>query len=144
MENSNLKRFILIFAVLATFCAMLWYFTDIFVYMFIALILAILGSPLVRLLQKIRIGKHYLPDSVAAGITLAAIVAVMGVLINLLIPLVSYEIRQLQNIDFTALMDNLERACRSGFRDQSDHGRRRYRCKNRSACKSVDRGSSRL
>ena len=112
MENSNIKRIILIVMVLATFCTMLWYFTDIFVYMFIALILAILGSPLVKLLQKIHIGKHHLPDSVAAGITLAAIVAVIGTLINLLIPLISYEIRQLQSIDFTAVFDNLEKTSR--------------------------------
>lgn len=109
MENSNLRRVILIFVVLATFCAMLWYFTDIFVYMFIALILALLGSPLVRLLQKIRIGKHYLPNSVAAGITLVAIMAAIGALINLLIPLVSYEIRQLQNVDFESVIDNLNK-----------------------------------
>lgn len=112
MENSNIKRFILIVVVLGTFCAMLWYFTDIFVYMFIALILAILGSPLVKLLQKIRIGKHHLPNSVAAGITLAVIVAVVGAIINLLIPLISYEIRQLQSIDFTAFFDNLNKASR--------------------------------
>ena len=112
MENSNIKRFILIIVVLGTFCAMLWYFTDIFVYMFIALILAILGSPLVKLLQKIRIGKHHLPNSVAAGITLAVIVAVVGAIINLLIPLISYEIRQLQSIDFTAFFDNLNKASR--------------------------------
>lgn len=116
MENSSIKRVVLIVMVLATFCAMLWYFTDIFVYMFIALVLAILGSPLVRLLEKIRIGKRHLPNSVAAGITLAAIVAVIGALINLLIPLVSYEIRQLQSIDFAAFFDNLEKTSR-----QVDH-----------------------
>lgn len=112
MESSNVKRVILIIIVLAAFCAMLWYFTDIFVYMFIALILAILGSPLVKLLQKIRIGKHQLPNSVAAGITLAVIVAIIGALINMLIPLVSYEIRQLQNIDFTAFFDNIDKTSR--------------------------------
>ena len=112
MENSNIRRIVLIVAVLVAFCAMLWYFTDIFVYMFIALILSVIGSPLVRLLQKIRIGKHHLPDSVAAGITLVAIVAVLGTLINMVIPLVSYEIKQLQSIDLTAMLDNLEKASR--------------------------------
>lgn len=112
MENSNIKRIILIIIVLATFCAMLWYFTDIFVYMFIALILAILGSPLVKLLQKIRIGKHQLPNSVAAGITLAVIVAIFAAIINMLIPLISYEVRQLQNIDFAAFFDNIDKTSR--------------------------------
>ena len=112
MENNNIRRIVLIVAVLVAFCAMLWYFTDIFVYMFIALILSVIGSPLVKLFQKIHIGKHRLPDSVAAGITLAAIVAVIGTLINMVIPLISYEIRQLQNIDLTAMLDNLEKASR--------------------------------
>lgn len=112
MENSNIRRIVLIVAVLVTFCAALWYFTDIFVYMFIALILSVIGSPLVKLLQKIHIGKHRLPDSVAAGITLVAIVAVIGTLINMVIPLISYEIRQMQNIDLTAMLDNLEKTSR--------------------------------
>ena len=112
MENSSIRRIILIIAVLVTFCAALWYFTDIFVYMFIALILAIIGSPLVRLLQKIRIGKHRLPSSVAAAVTLLAIVAVIGAIINMLIPLISYEIRQLQSIDLTAMLDNIEKTTR--------------------------------
>ena len=116
MENSSIRRIILIVAVLVAFCAALWYFTDIFVYMFIALILSIIGSPLVRLLQKVRIGTHHLPDSVAAGITLVAIVAVLGTLVNMIIPLISYEIKQLQNIDLTAMLDNLEKASR-----QADH-----------------------
>lgn len=116
MENNSIRRIILIVGVLVTFCAMLWYFTDIFVYMFVAFILAIIGSPLVRLLQKIRIGKHRLPDSVAAGITLVGIMAIIGALVNMLIPLISYEIRQLQSIDVTAMLDNLEKASR-----QVDH-----------------------
>ena len=53
MENNSLRRIVLIVMVLLTFGVMLWYFTDIFVYIFIALVLAIIGSPLVRLLQKI-------------------------------------------------------------------------------------------
>ena len=112
MGNNNIRRIVLILAVLVAFCAMLWYFTDIFVYMFVALILSVIGSPLVKLLQKIHIGKHRLPDSVAAGITLVAIVAVIGTLINMVIPLISYEIRQLQSIDLTAMLDNLEKASR--------------------------------
>lgn len=108
--ETNFKRIILIMLVLGIFCAMLWYFTDIFVYMFIALILAIIGSPLVRLLQKIHIGKFRVPDSLAAGITLVVIVAILGTLINLLIPLISYEIRQLQSIDMTTMLDNLEKS----------------------------------
>ena len=116
MENSSIRRIILVLGVLVAFCAALWYFTDIFVYMFIALILSIIGSPLVRLLQKIHIGKHYLPDSVAATVTLVAIVAVVGTLINMIIPLISYEIKQLQNIDLTAMLDNLEKASRQADR----------------------------
>ena len=112
MENNSLRRIVLIVMVLLTFGVMLWYFTDIFVYIFIALVLAIIGSPLVRLLQKIHIGKHHLPNAVAAAVTLVAIVAVLGALINMLIPLVSYEIRQLQNIDLTALLDNIEKTTR--------------------------------
>ena len=43
---TNNKKILLIIIVLAAFCFAGWLFTDIFVYMFIAIFLAILGSPL--------------------------------------------------------------------------------------------------
>lgn len=112
MKNNNLKRITLIIMVLALFCGMVWYFTSIFVYIFIALILAIMGSPLMRLLEKVRIGKRPMPKSAAAGITLIVIMAVLAVIISLLIPLVSHEVRQLQNFDYEAFFGNFEKISR--------------------------------
>ncbi len=97
--NKNSKRIILISAVLIAFCAAFWFFTDIFIYMFAALILSILGSPLVNLLMRIKIKKHFLPKSVAATLTLIVITLILSGIFYLLFPLLAYEIQQLSAID---------------------------------------------
>lgn len=97
--NKNSKRIILIFIVLVAFFAAAWYFMDIFIYMFIAVILSILGSPLVKLLMRIKIKKFSLPKSAAAALTLVVIVVILSFLFYLLFPLVAFEVQQLSKID---------------------------------------------
>ncbi len=111
MNNNNIKRIILVIGVLAAFCTVIWWFTDIIVYIFLSLFLAIIGSPLVRLLRKVKIGKFQINDSVAAGITLVVIFAVFSSAFSLLMPLISYEVHQIQSIDLELIINNFSTLC---------------------------------
>lgn len=106
--NNSLRRIILILLVLAAFIAAFWYFTDIFVYIFVAFILSIMGDPLMKLLQKIRFKGWALPQSVAAAISLVVIFTVLGGATYLIIPLVYREIQQLGGIDTTYIVEGLQ------------------------------------
>ena len=105
------RRILLIIFVLAILGCIVWYFTDIIFYVFIALVLSLLGSPVVKLLTKIKIGKQkHIPTSVAATITLLLLLSIMGIIGYLLLPLISYEAQQVRAIDTSVFIDNFDQS----------------------------------
>ncbi|HPT52841.1 MAG TPA: AI-2E family transporter [Bacteroidales bacterium] len=105
--KTNSKRIILISFVLIAFIAAFWYFTDIFIYMFVAVVLSVLGSPLVKLLTKLNIKGRHLPKSAAAALTLVVTISILSGFVYLLFPLVAYEIQQLSQINPDLITDNV-------------------------------------
>jgi predicted PurR-regulated permease PerM len=107
MENSrnNLLAIMLGLAFILFLC---WFFSDIVIYIFIAFVLSLLGSPLVKLLTKIHIGNWRFPSSLAAAITLILIIAVIGLLFYLLIPALVNEIKFLTTLDFASVGESIQ------------------------------------
>ena len=64
-----------------------WYFSTILVYIFIAAILSLFGKPLVKLLDRVKIGKRHLPRTFNAFLTLAVIYGVIFGIFILVMPL---------------------------------------------------------
>ena len=106
--NNNGKNFLAILIGLAIIIFLGWYFSDIVIYIFIAFVLSMVGSPLVKLLTKIRIGKWQFPSSLAAAIVLAIIIAVIGLLFYLLIPALVNEVKFLTTLDFSSVGDSIQ------------------------------------
>ena len=105
---NNSKSIIAILLGLGAVIFLGWYFSDILIYIFIAFILSLLGSPLVKLLTKIRVGKWQFPSSLAAAITLMIIIAVIGLLFYLLIPALVNEIKFLTTLDLTSAGESIQ------------------------------------
>lgn len=95
----NINRTISIFILLTCFLLGACYFTNVLVYVFLAMILSIIGSPLMRLLDKISIKQRKIPQSVAAMITLIVLVGAIGAILFSVIPLISNEFQILASID---------------------------------------------
>jgi predicted PurR-regulated permease PerM len=85
------------------------YFTNIIGWILIALFLATLGSPLVRFIRKIRIGKLVTPKWLAALLTLATMWFVLIMAFQLLIPLVIDQVGEFQAIDVETVSEGLEK-----------------------------------
>jgi len=81
----------------------IWYFSSIFIYILIALVLSLLGSPLVELLDKIKIGKVKLPHTLNAGITLFIIMGVFVGLFMIMIPILARQVNTLSELNTTSL-----------------------------------------
>jgi len=103
-KNNNIIA-ILLFIALFIFLA--WRFYDIVIYIFIALMLSVLGSPLVRLLRKIKIKEWQMPQSASAGITLIILIAVFYLFFRLFIPMVAHQFQAIVAIDPTIYMNNI-------------------------------------
>lgn len=88
---------ILLFLALLVFLG--WLFFDIVIYFFLALILSIIGSPFVKLLERISIKGRHMPQTVAAAITLLMIITVVTSLVMILVPIVTKELSVISSIN---------------------------------------------
>lgn len=88
---------ILVFLALLVFLG--WFFLDIVIYFFLALVLSIIGSPFVKLLEKISIKGRHISQTLAAGITLLFMISVISVLVIILVPIIAKEISLISTID---------------------------------------------
>lgn len=95
----NNKRVIAIILFLVLLGFMAWFFSNVLIYMFIALVLTVLGTPLMKLLTKIKIGKWKFPTTLAAVITLLVIVASAFVIVFFAFPLLINEFQTLLAFD---------------------------------------------
>jgi predicted PurR-regulated permease PerM len=102
------KRIFTILFFLAIFLFLGWLFIDIVVYFFMALVLSIIGSPIVKLLEKIKIRRWKMPESMAAGITLIALLGVITSLIMLIVPIVSRELVLISSINPELFTNEIE------------------------------------
>ncbi len=93
------KRIFTILFFLAIFLFLGWLFIDIVIYFFLALVLSIIGSPIVKLLQKIAIKGRRMPESLAAGITLIALLGVITSIIMIIVPIVTRELVVISSIN---------------------------------------------
>lgn len=74
-------------------------FTSIVIHLLIAAIIAFAGSPLMKLLAKIKIKKWHLPQSLQAVTVMFVFVAVFVLFFNLLFPAIASQANQLQSLD---------------------------------------------
>lgn len=87
---------------------LLWYFRDIVGYIIISAILAIIGSPLVRLLRRVHVKGHSAPGWLAAMIVLVLMWGVGIAVFAVFIPLIFSKITALASVDFSTVLYSLD------------------------------------
>jgi len=105
MNNKNFFT-VIIFLGILIFLGYLFY--NVLIFVLLAIVFASLGSPLMKLLQKIKIKEKTCSSSLAAGITLFALVGLISLCIYILIPVVIKEIQVVSSIDPTLYTKALE------------------------------------
>lgn len=83
---------------------MMWYFSGIVTYIIIALLLSFMGMPLVKRLKKVHIGKHKLPQAVAATLTLLVMILIFGLFVLIIVPLIIQQGNVIASIDVNELV----------------------------------------
>jgi predicted PurR-regulated permease PerM len=82
-----------------------WYFSSVVIYVLIAVVLSLIGSPIVKWLNKRKIGKKNIPNGLSAFIALLMIVMVFAGFILFLVPLITSEVKSISQIDFQGVMN---------------------------------------
>lgn len=76
-----------------------WYFSQIAIYIILAMILALISSPLKKVFSKIKLKGYGFSNIITTILALCGIVCVIGVLFYVIIPPVAQQINILSNID---------------------------------------------
>lgn len=109
---NKLAKYITIAISVGVVAFLLWYFSEIVWYIVISAVLSIVGMPIVQLLTRINIRGKAFPRWLAAMVTLIVIWAAFTLFFWTMIPLVSSQFHELNNVDFMAVMNS--------FSDQID------------------------
>lgn len=89
-KNTNkLAGYIIKLAGLAAVIALCCIFKNVLVYILIAVVVSLIGQPIMKLLRKIRIKKFHIPDWISALLTIIIIIASMALIITIMVPMVA-------------------------------------------------------
>jgi predicted PurR-regulated permease PerM len=78
---------------------LVWYFANIVIFIIVAGIISIIGSPIVGFFSKIKVGRFAFPHVLSVSITLLLLLALVVGMFSLFIPLVVSEANMISNID---------------------------------------------
>ncbi len=93
------------FTLLALF---VYYFSNIIAWILIAALIAMIGGPIVILLEKIRYKNIKIPGWFSALVAVAVIWTVIILFFRISVPLISNQVSELQNIDVEIISEGLE------------------------------------
>ena len=105
-------RYILLTAGVLLTIFLIWYFSAIVTYILISAVLSLIGRPLVRLLQQVRIRQFRISAGLAAMITLIGMWIVFITALRFLIPLLISEFEQLSSIRPETILNAIEEPLR--------------------------------
>lgn len=94
MENTErytdkLAKYILAAAGIGIVGVLCWYFSSVLIYILLAVVVSLIGQPVMNLLRKIKIKGHKAPDWLLAMMTLATLIILFFAVITLIVPIVS-------------------------------------------------------
>jgi predicted PurR-regulated permease PerM len=92
-------KYLLIILGLAVLGFIIWYFSSIVAYILIAAVLAMIGGPVVSLLDRVRIKKFKFPRALSAGITVILLWALLIAFFRIFVPLIANQANELSRID---------------------------------------------
>ena len=107
MNTQSVWKFLIGLAITGFVLFLVWYFSSVVIYILVSAVLAVLGRPMVRRLEGVRIRRWAISRSVAAVITLLTIWAVAALAAILLVPLIFDKLTEFSNLDYEHVWRNL-------------------------------------
>lgn len=95
----NKSKYFIVAIVLILIVLFAWYLKNILIYVSVAIVISIIGQPLVRFYSKIKTKRFSLPDGVSALMALGTICLIFALVISLFIPLIVEEARIISQIN---------------------------------------------
>lgn len=104
--TEKLAKYTLAAASIAIIGGLCWYFRSVLVYILLAVVVSLIGKPLMTLLQKITIKGRKAPDWILAAFTIILLMVIFTAVITMIVPVVSGIVK---NISLTNIEDAARR-----------------------------------
>jgi len=104
IKINQVTKFIIGALALALLIWIIWQVRTIGVYFGIAVVLALMGRPLMRLFGKIHIGKVKIPTWSCALLTLISFIAILSFIFKIFIPIINSQIKIIASLDVESLL----------------------------------------
>lgn len=104
--TEKLAKYTLAAASIAIVGGLCWYFRSVLVYILLAVVVSLIGKPLMTLLQKITIKGRKAPDWILAAFTIILLMVIFTAVITMIVPVVSGIVK---NISLTNIEDAARR-----------------------------------
>ena len=107
---NKLARYIIIIAVAAIVLFIASYFSNIIIYIVVSAVLSIIGRPLVRFFDKLKLGKYSCPHWLSALLSLLTIFFLAFAFFYTFIPLISSQLKELSTVNISQLVEHLSKS----------------------------------
>jgi len=87
---------------------LVWRFSSIVTYILISAVLSFVGQPLVKVIDKIRIGRFKMPHVLSALLTLIVMFAIFVAFVSIFVPLIASQITAICQFDFAQIGEGLK------------------------------------
>ncbi len=104
----SVTRGIVAIAITTLILFLVWFFSEVVIYILVSAVLAIMFRPLVSLLSRIKLSKWNFPRSLAALITLFIIWGVFALIFGLLVPLIFSKINQFETLNIASVLHSID------------------------------------
>jgi predicted PurR-regulated permease PerM len=101
-------RGIIVSLSLLVLALLVWYVGELFIYLLISAVIALIGRPFMKLLDRVRIRQWRLPDSFKAVVTMLLIFGILSAIFSFFIPRLVQQTQQLEKLDTKAIAEGLE------------------------------------
>lgn len=102
---SDRYRWFIAFAGILVTIFMIWYFSNIVIYIVIASVLSLIGAPLVEFLSGIRIYKKHLPRWISSLLTILFILMILLGFVLIFVPVISSQAQMIANMDIDGMYE---------------------------------------
>lgn len=117
-----LKRWYVWLPFLVLVFVFFYFFSEILIYLVTALVISLMGNPIVRFLDKVRFKKLRIPHSFNALIGLVVVVGTLIGLMYFLIPVLFEQARSLSDVDVYGILDSMKEPIKELEADMHSYG----------------------
>jgi predicted PurR-regulated permease PerM len=106
--KTNWRRLLVLIPSLLVLVIMAWFFQAIFIYLVIAAVIALIGRPILQLLDRVKIKSYDLPEAVKAVVTMLLLLGIAGGIFSFFIPRLLRQTQKLEQVNVEAISRSLE------------------------------------